>query len=220
MSASISKEALLQQLSDCVLEMEDEKIIPVAEAYVANHYPISEGIMNGLADGMNRAGKLREEDIYFIPELLGCAEAMYNGIDILKPHLPQDSIIEKRHKVVIGVVEGDTHDIGKNLVKLMLEAANFEVHDLGRDVVLDAFISKAEEIKADLICLSTLMSTTMEGMRTVIQKLEEADIRTNHKVIIGGSCVSQSFADKIGADGYSANATAAVRLAKKLVGAS
>lgn len=215
-----SKEALLQQLSDYVLEMEDEKIIPVAKAYAENGYPALEGIMNGLADGMNRAGKLCDEDVYFIPELLGCADAMYNGIDILKPHLPKETQGQTKHKVVIGVVEGDTHDIGKNLVKLMLEAANFEIHDLGRDVVLDEFVNKAREVNADLICLSTLMSTTMEGMRTVIQKLEQEGIRANHKVMIGGSCISQSFAEKIGADGYSANATEAVRLAKRLVNAS
>jgi corrinoid protein of di/trimethylamine methyltransferase len=214
-----SKETLLKQLSDCVVEMEDEKIIPIAEAYVKNQYPAMEGIMNGLADGMNRAGKLCDEDIYFIPELLGCADAMYNGIGILKPHLPKATTAQKKPKVVIGVVEGDTHDIGKNLVKLMLEAANFEIYDLGRDVVLDNFVTKAREVNAELICLSTLMSTTMEGMRTIIQKLEQEGIRANHKVMIGGSCISQSFADKIGADGYSANATEAVRLAKRLVSA-
>ena len=213
----MNKQDLLQQLSDQVLNMEDEKIIPVAQTYVEQKFPIIEGIINGLADGMNRAGKLCDEDVYFIPELLGCADAMYAGLDILKPHLPQEAAALKKPKVVIGVVEGDTHDIGKNLVKLMLEASGFETYDLGRDVILDQFIEKAEAVKADIICLSTLMSTTMEGMRTIINKLKAAGLRDKYKIMIGGSCISQSFADNIGADGYSANSTEAVLLAKSLL---
>lgn len=210
-----SKPELLQQLSDGVLEMEEEKVIHIAEAYIQNGYPVIEGIMGGLAAGMNRAGKLCEDEIYFIPELLGCADAMYAGIEVMKPHLSKEDS-SKKIRVVIGVVEGDTHDIGKNILKMMLEAANFETYDLGKDVNLDLFIEKAEGINADLICLSTLMSTTMAGMQQVIKKLENAGLRNKYKVIIGGSCISKSFADKIGADGYAANASEAVRLVKRL----
>ena len=115
------------------------------------------------------------------------------------------------------MVEGDTHDIGKNLVKIMMETAGFEMIDLGRDVPLQKFVETAKEEHADLVCLSTLMTTTMGGMKTVIELLEEAGIREQVKVMIGGGPVSKKFADKIGADGYSQNAVEAVKLAKSLL---
>ena len=143
---------------------------------------------------------------------------MYNGLDVLRPHLDNADAGGNQKKVVIGVVEGDTHDIGKNLVKIMLETAGFDVRDLGRDVPLDDFVTTAKEIDADIIALSTLMTTTMAGMGTVVQKLKEAGIRESTKVIVGGSPISQKFANEIGADGYSANAVGAVKLAQELVG--
>ena len=164
---------------------------------------------------MERAGKLFEEEEYFIPELLMCSDAMYAGLDILKPHIKRDEQGEK-HIVVIGVVEGDTHDIGKNLVKIMLETAGFDVLDLGRDIPPQNFVDKAKEVNAGIIALSTLMTTTMEGMAEVIRILKQENIRDRFKVIIGGGPISQSFADKIGADGYSVNAADAVRLARRL----
>ncbi len=118
---------------------------------------------------------------------------------------------------MIGVVEGDTHDIGKNLVKIMMETAGFEMIDLGRDVELQKFVDTAKEEHASLVCLSTLMTTTMGGMETVIHLLEEAGIRNQVKVMIGGGPISQKYADKIGADGYSQNAVEAVKLAKRLL---
>ena len=115
-------------------------------------------------------------------------------------------------------MEGDTHDIGKNLVRIMLETAGFEIYDLGRDVPLDAFVEKAKEVDADIIAMSTLMTTTMSGMGTVIEKLKEAGIRDRVKVMVGGSPISRKFADEIGAEGYSVNAVEAVAVAKQLVG--
>ena len=133
------------------------------------------------------------------------------------PHLPETAEGGGKPKAVIGVVEGDTHDIGKNLVKIMLDTAGFEMYDLGRDVPLDAFVEKAAEVNASLVCMSTLMTTTMDGMRIVIEKLKEKGIRDKVKVMIGGSPISQKFADEIGADGYSVNAVEAVKLAKRLL---
>ena len=214
-----SKEELLKELSDCVFEMEDEKVISVAQEYIDIGYDPLEGITEGLVDGMNRAGVMYEEEEYFITDLLICSDAMYNGLDILKPHLPQKSLDgEKTYKCVIGVVEGDTHDIGKNLVKIMLETAGFEMYDLGRDVPLRNFIDKAKEVDADLICLSTLMTTTMPGMKKVVEMLKEENMYGDTKVIIGGGPVSQTYCDKIGANGYSPNAVEAVKLAKLVVG--
>ena len=211
-----SKEELLKRLSDGVLDMEEEDVAEAAREYLESGYPALDGIMEGLIDGMNRAGQLFEEEEYFVTDILLCSDAMYAGLDVLKPHLPTESEDNKK-KVVIGVVEGDTHDIGKNLVKIMLETAGFEMIDLGRDVPLQKFVDSAKEEGAELVCMSTLMTTTMAGMETVIHLLEEAGIRDQMKVMIGGGPISQKFADKIGADGYSQNAVEAVNLAKRLL---
>jgi methyltransferase cognate corrinoid proteins, Methanosarcina family len=210
------KEELFKELSNAVVEMDEEQAVAVAKEVVKENYDAVEAIDKGLSAGMEVAGKLFEEEEYFVPELLLCSDAMYAGLDILKPHIKTNDD-EVKHKVVIGVIEGDTHDIGKNLVKIMIETSGFEVIDLGRDIPAATFVEKAKEENADIIVISTLMTTTMEGMNEVIQILNKENIRDNFKVMIGGGPVSQSFADKIGADGYSVNATEAVALAKRLV---
>lgn len=210
------KEILLKRLSDAVTEMEEEEAEKAAREYLDAGYPVIDGIMEGLVEGMNRAGKLYEEEEYFVTDILLCSDAMYAGLSILKPHLPENDETNKV-KCVIGVVEGDTHDIGKNLVKIMMETAGFEMIDLGRDVALSGFVEAVKKEQAELLCMSSLMTTTMEGMQTVIRLLEEAGIRSQVKVMIGGGPVSQKFADRIGADAYSDNAVEAVRTAKKLL---
>lgn len=211
-----TKEEFLAELSRCVVEMEDDDISAVAEDYAAHGYAPLDGILDGLVDGMNKAADLYEREEYFIPELLICSNAMYNGLDVLRPLLPQEEKNSKS-KIVIGVVKGDTHDIGKNLVKIMLESAGYEMIDLGRDVAVDDFISTAKEQGAEVIALSTLMSTSMVNMEKVIQGLEAAGIRDQVKVIVGGAPISPAFAEKIGADGYSANAVEAVKLVDRLL---
>lgn len=214
---SESKDELLKKLSDAVVNMEEEEAVLLSNQVIVEEYDAYEAIDRGLADGMERAGKLFEEEEYFIPELLMCSDAMYAGLDVLKPHIKKEDNSEK-HRVVIGVIEGDTHDIGKNLVKIMLETSGFEVVDLGRDIPPAQFVEKAKEIKAKIIALSTLMTTTMDGMAEVVNILNQQEIRDKYKVMVGGGPISQGFADQIGADGYSVNAADAVRLARKLVG--
>ncbi|HWQ42844.1 MAG TPA: corrinoid protein [Desulfosporosinus sp.] len=209
------KQRLLGQLADSVVNMDEDLTVELAQEYLENSFDPYEGINQGLAHGMDRAGELYEEEEYFIPELLMCSDAMYAGLGVLRPHLKQDKLGEK-HKVVIGVVEGDTHDIGKNLVKIMLETLGFEVVDLGRDVPPIDFVEKAKEINADLIALSTLMTTTMEGMKEVMQLLERDKLRDKIKVMIGGGPISKSFADKIGAY-YADDASKGAKLAHSLV---
>ena len=214
-----SKEELLQQLSDLVFEMDDENVADVAKEYIAAGYEALDGVLKGLVDGMNRAGQMYEEEEYFVTDLLVCSDAMYNGLDVLRNHLPQEKESGAvSYKCVIGVVEGDTHDIGKNLVRIMLETAGFEMYDLGRDVPLQSFVQKAKDVDAHLICLSTLMTTTMPGMKEVVDILVKEGIRDKIKVMIGGGPLSQAYCDRINADGYAVNATGAVTLAKKLVG--
>lgn len=213
-----SQEEFFKALSDCVVDMEDESVGKVAEEYIAAGYPALDGILKGLVAGMQKAANLYEQEEYFIPELLICSDAMYNGLDVLRPHLEKGDS-HKKQKIVIGVVEGDTHDIGKNLVRIMLEAAGYEMHDLGRDVDLQRFVDKAKEIKADVIAMSTLMSTTMPCIGQVIEMLKTEGIRDKVKVIIGGAPISLAFAKNIGADGYATNAVDAVKLVDRLMDA-
>jgi len=209
------KQKLLIQLSDSVVNMEEILTVELAQTYIENSFDPYEAINKGLANGMDRAGKLYEEEEYYIPELLMCSDAMYAGLDVLRPHLKQAELGDK-HTVVIGVVEGDTHDIGKNLVKIMLETLGFEVVDLGRDVPPADFVEKAKEIKAEIIALSTLMTTTMEGMAEVMHLIERDKLQDKIKVMIGGGPISKSFADKIGAY-YATDASKAAKLAQDLV---
>jgi corrinoid protein of di/trimethylamine methyltransferase len=209
--------AVNKALSDAVVEMDEQKAITLSQQVVDQNLDAFEAIDQGLANGMERAGKLFQEEEYFVPELLICSDALYSGLNILRPHVPKKDAAQT-YKVVIGVVEGDTHDIGKNLVKILTEASGFEIHDLGRDVSPQAFVDKAREVSADVIALSTLMTTTMAGMKAVIEILNDSGTRGQYKVIVGGGPLSQGFADRIGADGYAANATGAVTLIKTLVG--
>ena len=212
----MEKEVLFQQIADAVVEMEEDTVEELAEQSLSEGIDAYETIDSGLAKGMERAGQLFDEEEYFVPELLMCSDAMNVGIDVLKPHLKSENV-SKKGRVVIGVVEGDTHDIGKNLVRLMLETGGFEVLDLGRDIPPAEFVSKAEEYGADIIGIATLMTTTMPGMKEVVDILASKGIRDKFKVIIGGGPISPAFAKKIGADGYARNAADAVKVAEDLL---
>lgn len=212
------KEELLQKLSDCVFDMEDEEVVDVVKEYIEAGFDPQEAMLSGLVDGMKRASAMYEEGEYFVPELIICSDAMYAGIDELQKYLPNTEGASAG-KIVIGVIEGDTHDIGKNLVKIMLETGGFSVHDLGRDVAVDSFVNYVKENDVDIVAISSLMTTTMPGMDAVINRLTEEGLRDKVKVMIGGAPVSPAYAEKIGADGYSRNAIEAVELAKTLMSA-
>jgi corrinoid protein of di/trimethylamine methyltransferase len=196
--------------------MDEDLAVSVSKAALDDGVDAYDAIEKGLSHGMARAGQLFEEEEYFIPELLMCSDAMYAGLEVLKPHLKKT--VESRGTVVIGVIEGDTHDIGKNMVRIMFETGGFNVIDLGRDVTPQRFVDSARESKADIIALSTLMTTTMDGMGTVVKLLVEANLRDGVKVMVGGGPISPGFAKRIGADGYAVNAAEAVKVARELVG--
>ena len=206
----------MKDLADGVLLMNEEQVLQTAHEVIDAGQDAYDAINNGLVAGMNQAGVLYETNEYFVPELLLCSDAMYAGIEILRPHV-QHTDVQQKHKVVIGVVAGDTHDIGKNLVKIMLDAAGFDVHDLGRNVPLLRFVEEAKAVEASLICLSTLMTSTMDDMGEFIELLQRQGVRDNFQVMIGGGPISQGFAERIGADGYADNAAGAVKVAKHLV---
>ncbi|MHC4714251.1 MAG: corrinoid protein [Planctomycetota bacterium] len=205
------KGAILAELARTVDAMDEEGAVKAAHEAVAEGIDAYEAVTKGLSKGMVTVSDKYEKGIYFVPEILICADAMYAALDVLKPHLKARR--QGRSNVIIGVIEGDIHDIGKNIVKLMLEAAGFTVHDLGNDVAVSRFVEKAREVKGGIVAVSTLMSTTMRGMGRLIEGLKEAGLRGSFKVMIGGGPISQSFADKIGADAYGENAMEAVRIA-------
>jgi methanogenic corrinoid protein MtbC1 len=174
---------LFQKLSDAVVDMDEELVEELAYKVIEEKVDAFEAIDKGLTDGMERAGKLFEEEEYFVPELLMCSDAMNNGVEILKPYIKTNRLND-RHKVIIGVIEGDTHDIGKNLVKLMLETSNFNVIDLGRDIPPQTFVNKAIEENAEIIMISSLMTTTMDAMGDVVTILKNQGIKNRFKVIV------------------------------------
>ncbi len=171
---------------------------------------------NGLIKGMNIVGiKFKNNEIY-VPEVLIAARAMHAGMNILRPKLVETGV-KNIGKVAIGTVRGDLHDIGKNLVKMMLEGAGFEVVDLGVDVSADKFVSAVKELQPDIVGMSALLTTTMVYMPEVIKSLEAAGLRDKVKVMIGGAPVTQNYAEQIGADGYSPDAASAAEDAKRFI---
>jgi methanogenic corrinoid protein MtbC1 len=207
---------LFRQLSDAVFTMDEESAEKTAHEIVKCGLDISEAIESGIVDGMTRAGEMYDQEEYFISELLSCADAMNAAFDILKPALG-DYEMPSKGRIVIGTVEGDTHDIGKSIVALILEGGGFSVLDLGKDVSAQRFVDAAAEYRADIIAISSLMTTTMENMRDVIDLLHYRNMRGQYKVIVGGKPLSPAFAKKIGADGYSATASGALRLCRNIM---
>lgn len=213
----MEKKVLFEEITKALVEMEEEKVAELAEKTLELKIPAYETITDALIPGMDEVSRLYDEEEYFLPEVLMCSDAFNAGLDVVKPHIDK-SDMKETIKVVIGVVEGDTHDIGKNLARILMDASDFEVYDLGRDVPLNKFIDKAEEVGADMICMSTLMTTTMDGMKVVIDRLKEMGVRDKYKVLIGGGPISQHFADLIGADLYCKDASDAVKSAREIMG--
>jgi 5-methyltetrahydrofolate--homocysteine methyltransferase len=181
--------------------------------------PAGELLNEAMIPAMAEVGRLFEANEYYVPEMLIAARAMKAGLALLRPELVKEDV-KPKGKVVLGTVKGDLHDIGKNLVSIMVEGAGFEVIDLGVDVSPEAFVGAARDNDADAIGLSALLTTTMPSMRGTVEALEEAGMRDRVKVIIGGAPVTQKYADEIGADGYGRDAAAAANLVKQLLGVS
>ncbi|PAW79956.1 MAG: cobalamin-binding protein [Verrucomicrobia bacterium Tous-C9LFEB] len=212
----MSKELILKKFTDAVVNGDEDLAVEAANEAIASNLDATEAIVDGLSKGMGIVGEYFESQEYFLPEVIVASEAFKAGVKILQPHIKVQQGT-KPSKIVIGTVQGDTHDIGKNIVGIMLGAAGFEVIDVGRDVSPKAFVDKVKETNADLLGLSALMTTSMVNMKKVLALLNEEGVRGQVKVMIGGAAISQRYADEIGADGYSVDAVAAVRLAQKLV---
>ena len=199
----VSKGELYKELSDAVVKFEEDRARELAKRSMELGFDPVETILEGLSAGMLVVGDLFEKREYFVPEVLMCADAMQAGLDVLKPHIPKETASQKG-RVVIGTVQGDIHDIGKNIVKLMLEVGGFEVYDLGKDVPFERFIEEMNRVKADIVGMSAMMTTTMLGMKKAVRMIRESN--PNVAIMLGGAPITAQVVTLFGADGYSKSA--------------
>jgi methanogenic corrinoid protein MtbC1 len=203
----------VKDIAEAVLAFNEPGVVDLVKTEIAAETEINEILNTGLIGAMDIVGKKFSDGELFVPEMLMAAQAMKAGLEVLKPHLSGEAVVS-RGTVVIGTVKGDLHDIGKNLVAMMMEGAGFDVVDLGADIDAEKFVKAASEHNAGVVALSALLTTTMPAMKATIVAIKEAGITA--KIIIGGAPVTEAYADQIDADGYSEDAPGAVQLARKL----
>jgi len=207
---------ILQELHKAVVDFEEEKAAEWSQIALDEGIDPFVATMEGLADGMVEVGELYNKKEYFVPELLMCADALYAGLNLLKPAIDASGrASQAKGSIVLGVVEGDVHDIGKNLVRMMFEAAGWNVYDLGKDVPLDKFVDELVKTKSSIVGISAMMTTSMLAMPVVIKKLRDAN--PDVRILIGGAPISADVVEKYGADGYAKSAGTAVDEAIRLI---
>ena len=205
---------IISDILNSVVEFNKAAVVEHVTTAINNKISIDDILNKGLIAAMDVVGEKFTSGEIFVPEMLQAAKSMQLGLEVLKPHLAGDALMEKG-TIIIGTVKGDLHDIGKNLVTMMVEGAGFNVVDLGVDVDVERFVSEAQAHDADVVCLSALLTTTMPVMAKTVEALKEAGLKA--KTIIGGAPVTDAYAQQIGADGFSDNAPGAVELIRKLV---
>jgi 5-methyltetrahydrofolate--homocysteine methyltransferase len=205
----------LQEIADAIIEGDDEAVVRLTQSALDAQLSAEQIIDGGMMQGMAVVGDRFKRDLMFIPEVMMSAQAMNKGMELVRPHIVPGAQ-SKSGKVIIGTVQGDMHDIGKNLVKMMLEASSLDVLDLGVDVSPATFVENVASSQADVVCMSALLTTTMPSMADTIDALKEAGIRDRVKVMVGGSPVTADFAREIGADGYEPDAGSAAQTALSL----
>jgi len=206
----------INELFNAILEGKAELAKEIIEEALINKLSPSQILNQGMIASMAEVGDRFERGEYYVPEMLIAARAMQQALSILKPHLKQSDLAAVG-RVVIGTVKGDLHDIGKNLVGMLLEGAGFEIRDLGTDVSAEQFVEAVRGDEADILAMSALLTTTMPNMKSVVEALHNAGLRDRVKVIIGGAPVTESYSQEIGADGYAPDASRAVKLVKTLL---
>jgi 5-methyltetrahydrofolate--homocysteine methyltransferase len=212
-----SKSHILEQIASNLYGGEDDVVSTLVQQALDQEMTPAEILNGGLIAGMDEVGRDFKAGELFVPEVLIAARAMHAGMNVLRPLLAE-SDVPSAGKYVIGTVQGDLHDIGKNLVRMMLEGAGFETIDLGADVRPDDFVAAVQEHQPQLLGMSALLTTTMPGMKATIEALQEAGLRDAVKIMIGGAPVTAAFAEQIGADAYAPDAATAVDVARSLVG--
>ena len=206
----------IEDVLEAVVIFDHAAVVENVKAAIESEIPIDDILNRGLIDAMDIVGEKFSSGEIFVPEMLQAAKAMQAGLEVLKPHLSSDTAAQKG-TVIIGTVKGDMHDIGKNLVTMMVEGAGFNVIDLGVDVDTEKFVAEAHTQNADVVCLSALLTTTMPVMAKTVEAIKEAGLTV--KTIVGGAPVTDAYAQQIGADGFSDNAPGAVELIRKLMAA-
>lgn len=207
---------ILKEIRAALIGYDEDKVVEWAKISIDEGVDPFVASMDGLADAMIEVGDLYNKKEYFVPELLMCSDALYAGLDILRPAIEASGRkSEAKGSIVLGVVEGDVHDIGKNLIKMMFEVAGWTVYDLGKDVPLDKFIEEQIRTDSDIVGLSALMTTSMIAMPDIVKKLKEKN--PNVRIMLGGAPITQEIVDKYGADGYADSAGTAVDEAIKLI---
>jgi corrinoid protein of di/trimethylamine methyltransferase len=215
----VTKEELFRSIKKAIVDGDKPAARQLALDALRLGLDLNEVIDKGYVTGIQEVGDLWEKGEYFLPELISSAECMKAAMDVLQPEMTKANVKSRSlGKVVIGTVEGDIHDIGKNLVASMLQANGFEVYDLGADVKLERFIETAQAERADLICLSALLTTTMLNQKRFIELLGTRGLSGKYKVLVGGAPATRKWAEDIGAQGYAENAAMAVKEAKALMG--
>lgn len=207
-------QSIWSRLEKGVIIYDEEIVVRAAEDVLTHGLDIYESIMNGLVPGIEQVGALYDRGEYFVPEMMMCSDALYAGLSILRPHLKRNKPVVNG-QIVIGVVQGDVHDIGKNIVKMMFDVAGFQVYDLGRDVPLDRFVEEQLRTDSEIVCISTMMTTTMYGMVEIIKRIKEKN--PSVKIMVGGAPLTEELARRWGADGYAPNAHNAIQYAIKMV---
>ncbi|MCG8567857.1 MAG: cobalamin-dependent protein [Desulfobacterales bacterium] len=210
-----TQDEILAKLKEAVVEYEEDECADAAQEALDSGVDAMLAVMDGLAAGMEEVGVLFDTNEYFVPEVLMCADALYKGLDILRPHITMETDAPKA-SVVIGSIQGDVHDIGKNLVKMMFDVAGWDVHDLGRDVPLEDFVEKQLDVNSDVLAMSAMMTTTMMGMKKVIAMVKEKN--PDCLIMLGGAPVTRDVANLFGADGYAESAGNAVSEGIKMIG--
>ncbi|BHH83482.1 cobalamin B12-binding domain-containing protein [Desulforhopalus sp. 52FAK] len=205
----------LTKITEALLDGDESELLSQVEAALGADVSGKEILNEGLIKGMDIVGDRMESGDMFIPEVLNCACIMGQALDILKPHLPEDGA-QAGGKVVIGTVKGDLHDIGKNLVAMMMESGGMSVVNLGVDIPPEQFVAEIKESGAQVVAISALLTTTMPAMKETVDAITKSGLRSQVKIMVGGAPVTQEFADEIGADGFAYDAGSAARLAKEL----
>lgn len=211
-------ENVLREIASNLYDGEDKEVAGLVQEALDSGIAPQEILSAGLIAGMDKVGKDFKAGLLYVPEVLRTARAMVAGMEILRPLLAQSDAGFNADKCIIGTVKGDLHDIGKNLVKMMLEGAGFEMVDLGTDVGPEAFVAAVHQHQPKLLALSALLTTTMSYMRATIEALTASGLRDSIKIMIGGAPVTAAFATQIGADAYAPDAASAVDVARTLVG--
>jgi len=213
----MAQKEFYEEIGESLIDLDEEKTLSLARKAINEEMDLVEVIEKGFGGGVRKLGKLWDEGEFFLPELMMGGQIVNKAIDMLIPHIEESDKDASPGKIILATIEGDVHSIGRTIVGTMLSANGYHVHDIGKDVPVEIIIEEAEKENADIIGVSALLTTTMPGQKTLVEKLKEKGIRKKYKVILGGAPVTADWVKACGADGYAENALDAVTLVNKIM---